>query len=126
MSAVAYDAGALIAAERGSRRLWALHRRALERGVRPTVTTPALAQAWRGARQVQLARLVSGCRVVPFGERDARRTGAALALSGTVDVVDACVVVAAAARGALVVTSDPSDLRTIADALGARTRLHVV
>lgn len=28
-----YDTGALIAAERNDRRLWALHRRALERGL---------------------------------------------------------------------------------------------
>jgi hypothetical protein len=38
---VTYDAGALIAAERGSISMWLLHRRLLEREVRPTLSTTA-------------------------------------------------------------------------------------
>ena len=123
---VTYDTGALIAAERGSRELWALHRRLLERGVRPTVPTVALAQAWRGGRQTQLARLLRGCRVAPFDERDARATGEALATSRTQDVVDAGVVVSAGARGDAIVTSDPGDLSHLATAIGYSPALHLV
>jgi hypothetical protein len=122
---VVYDAGALIAAERGSRSMWALHRRLLERGVQPSVPAVALAQAWRGARQHQLARLLRSCVVEPFAEREARIAGAALASSGTSDVVDAGVVVAAGRRGTIV-TSDPADLRAVADALGAHLQLHAI
>lgn len=32
MPGITYDTGALIAAERNNRRIWALHRRALEQG----------------------------------------------------------------------------------------------
>ena len=39
MAGVTYDTGALIAAERNDRRIWTLHRRALERGMMPTVSS---------------------------------------------------------------------------------------
>ena len=45
MAGITYDTGVLIAAERGDRRVWALHRRSLERGMVPTVP----AGAWRRA-----------------------------------------------------------------------------
>jgi hypothetical protein len=122
---VVYDAGALIAAERGSRAMWAFHRRLLERDVQPAVPAVALAQAWRGPRQVQLARLLRSCALIPFTERDARIAGVALARSGTDDVVDAGVVVAAGRNGAIL-TSDPGDLRTIADAMGSQAKLRLV
>jgi hypothetical protein len=118
VNGITYDSGALIAAERGSRELWALHRRALERGVLPTVPAPALAQAWRSGRQAQLGHLLRGCRVAEFGERDARATGAALGASGTEDVVDVGVVVGAGVRGDVIVTSDPRDLEIVAAAAG--------
>jgi hypothetical protein len=126
VSGVTYDAGALIAAEHGSARMWALHRRLLERGVLPTLPAVALGQAWRGGRQAQLSRLLRGCRVAPFAEPDARASGEALAASGTTDLVDAAVMVGAGIRGDLIVTSDPRDLQRLAGALGMRAQLHVV
>jgi predicted nucleic acid-binding protein len=126
VNGVTYDAGALIAAERGSEPLWALHRRLLERGVRPTVSTAVLGQAWRGGPQAQLSRLLKGCRIDPLSEPQSRSAGAALAASGGSDVVDAVVVVTALARDDLVVTSDPEDLRRIATALGGTAALYVV
>ena len=126
MTGLTYDTGALIAAECGSRQLWVLHRRALQRGILPTVPSVVLAQAWRGGRQAHLGRLLRGCRVASFGERDARATGAALAASGTSDVVDAGVVVGAGVRGDTIVTSDPRDLEVVATALGIAPPLHVV
>jgi hypothetical protein len=38
VAGITYDAGALVAAERNRRSVWALHRRALERGIQPTTT----------------------------------------------------------------------------------------
>ena len=53
---VTYHTGALIAADRGERRMRARHRGLLARRVVPTVLAPVVAQSWRGsARQVQLA-----------------------------------------------------------------------
>ena len=126
MGGITYDAGALIAAERDDRRLWALHRRALERGVVPTVPSGVLAQGWRGGQQAQMSRLLGGCRVEDFDEPRARSAGAACGAAGTSDVVDAAVVVGAAARRDLVVTSDPADLTRLRDALNVELQLEVI
>jgi hypothetical protein len=121
-----YDAGALLAGEAGTRRFWLLHRRTLQRGVTPSVPAAVLAQAWRGGPQPLLSRLLGGCEVESLTEREARAAGAALAASGTSDVVDAMVVVGAVTRGDTVVTADPDDLRHLGRAIGARLRLEVL
>jgi len=126
VSGVTYDAGALIAAERGSLPMWTLHRRLLERGQRPTLPTVVLGQVWRGGPQAQLSRLLHGCRIEPFTEQHAHAAGAALAASDRRDLVDAAVVVTALAREDLIVTSDPDDLRQIASAIGRALAVHVV
>lgn len=126
MTGATYDAGALIAADRASRRMWLLHGRLLERGVQPNVPSVVLAQVWRGGRQARLARLLRGCKVTPLATEDACRTGVALGASGTGDVVDAAVVVGAGERGDAIVTSDPADLERVAAALGLTPALHVV
>jgi hypothetical protein len=124
MSGVTYDTGALIAAERGDRRVWALHLRALERGIVPTVPAGVLGQGWRGGPQAQMSRMLSGCRVEDLDEARARSAGAACGVAGTSDVVDASVVVGAAARGHLVVTSDAGDLGRLRDGLRVDVRLQ--
>lgn len=121
-----YDTGALLAAEAGRRELWALHRRALERGTIPLVPAGVLAQAWRGGPQPELSRLLRGCVIEPFEEGRARAAGKACALAATSDIVDASVVVGALGRNDLVVTSDPEDLRRIAAALRRRLLVHAV
>jgi predicted nucleic acid-binding protein len=126
VSGVTYDTGALIAAERGSRPMWWLHRDLLGRGMRPTLPTVVLGQAWRGGPQARLSRLVHGCHIEPFTEQQARVAGAALAASGGSDLIDAAVVVTALDRGDLVVTSDPDDLRRIAAAIGRDLAVHVI
>jgi hypothetical protein len=123
---VTYDAGALIAAERGSEMVWTLHRELLRQKVRPTLPTVVLGQAWRGGPQARLSRLVRGCRIEPFTEQQARSAGAALAASDGRDLVDAAVVVTSLDRGDLIVTSDPDDLRRIAAAIGRDLAVHVV
>lgn len=118
MSGYLYDTGALIAAERGERAVWALHRRILEQGLRPTVPVTVLAQAWRGGPQAQLSRLLAGCAVHEFTQEHARLVGKVLRDTSTTDIVDASVVVIARSRAEEVITSDPNDLDPIADALG--------
>ena len=113
-----YDTGALIAAERGDRLMWAVHRRILDHGIHPTVPSTVLAQAWRGGPQPQLSRLLSGCEVREFTELHARTVGRVLGETGRADIVDASVVVMAQRFDEEVLTSDPDDLRPIAAALG--------
>lgn len=126
MNGVTYDAGALIAAERSSSSVWALHRRLLARELRPTLPTVVLGQVWRGGPQAQLSRLLHGCRIEPFTELQARSAGEALAVADGRDLVDAAVVVSALSREDLVVTSDPHDLCLIASAIGRTLAVHVV
>ena len=121
-----YDTGALIAGDRSDRQVWALHRRALERQIVPTVPAGVLTQAWRGPSQAQLARFLKGCRVEELEERRAKAAGTACGRAGTSDVVDAAVVVGAAARGDVVITSDPADLRQLAAALDVSIRVEIV
>jgi hypothetical protein len=126
MNGLTYDAGALLAAEAHRIGIWAMHRRALERGIEPVVPAGVLAQAWRGGPQPLLSRLLHGCVVEPLNESQARKAGQACGLAATNDVVDAAVVVGALARGHVVVTSDPDDLLEIAEALGGKLMVRVV
>lgn len=123
---VVYDTGALFAGERGSAPLWSLHHRLLDRRIRPVVPSIVLARAWRGGPQANLARLLKGCVVEALAENAAREIGGLLAASGSSDLGDAAVVVSAARRGDLVVTSDPGDLTALASVLGTHLMLHAV
>ncbi len=123
MSGVTYDTGALLAAEANRRDVWALHARALQRGMLPVIPSTVLGQGWRGGPQVTLSRLLRGCRVEDLTEDRARSVGVACARSRTSDIVDASVVIGALARKDLVVTSDPDDLTKIAESLGRRIAL---
>lgn len=125
-TAVIYATGALLSAERGSAAMWSFHDEALAARLPPVVPVEVLAQAWRGGPQAELSRLLRGCRIESTGESTARAAGRACGLTGTADIVDAIVVVRAAAERALVVTSDPDDLNKIAEAIDVRLHLHRV
>lgn len=117
MSGLTYDTGALIAAARGDRRMWALHRRALERGAAPVVPTPVLVEGWRGS--VQVARLLRGCHVEALDEIGAREAGQLLgACSVSVEATDAVVVEGALRRHDPVVTSNRGHLEVLASGVG--------
>ena len=120
MSDVVYDAGALVAAERNDRRLWADHRVRLEAGVVPVVPAPVVAQVSRSPRQAQLRRLLRGCEVLALDEPMAHAVGRLLGRAGTSDVVDATVVTLAITKQAQIVTSDRDDVSQLVDAAGAR------
>lgn len=123
MAGVTYDTGVLIAAERGDRRVWALHRRALERGSAPTVPVGVLVEAWCG--RPELSRLLSGCAVEALTEQPARAAGELLAgCSLDVGAVDASVVEGALRRADVVVTSNRAHLAALAD--GARKGLDII
>ena len=107
------DAGPLIVdGERVNSRLWALIKRATERGEDIHTTHPVLAQVWRQpARHANLARAVRLLEVhsldnaVPVGRR--------LARSGTSDVVDAHLAVVAERLGTFILTTDSDDMTAL-------------
>ncbi len=123
--AVTYDTGALIAADRGERRMWARHRALLEQREVPTAPAPVVAQGWRGGpRQALLAKLLVGCNVEALDNGRARLVGVLAARAGARDVVDAAVVEGALRRHDVVISSDPEDLRSIAGAVGHRLEVE--
>lgn len=113
------DAGALVAAERGSRDLDALVAYELGAGRVPKTHGGVVGQVWRGgARQARLARLFPAIDVVALDETLGRRAGELLARVTTLDdVVDAAVVLLAD-DGDTIVTSDLGDLALLAEAAG--------
>jgi hypothetical protein len=122
---VTYDTGALVASDRGERRMWARHRALLVTREVPTVPAPVLAQAWRGGgRQVLLARLLVGCDIEALDDDQARSVGSLATRAGTTDIVDACVTEGALRRHDVVVTSDVDDLTAIAAAVGRRLEVE--
>jgi len=127
MAGVTYDTGALVAAERNDRRMWALHAGFLAEEVVPFVPAVVLAEAWRGSpRQASLSRLLAMCEVEPLSEEQARQVGILAGKAGHDDVVDVAVVEGAIRRGDAVVTSNEDDIRRIADAASARVRIAAI
>jgi hypothetical protein len=121
---ITYDSGALIAADRAERRIWARHRALLALREVPTVPAPVVAQSWRGGgRQALLARLLAGCDVEALDEVQALAVGSLAARAATTDIVDACVVEGAIRRRDLVVSSDQDDLQAIAAAVSRRLEI---
>lgn len=110
------DAGPFIAdGENLNSRLWALIKRASERGEDLHTTHPVLAQVWRDpARQANLGRLVRNFDIHSLDESVA--VGRRLAATGTSDVVDAHLAVVAQQLGTFIITGDPEDMSK----LGAR------
>lgn len=116
MSGITFDAGGLIAIDRGDRRALALLARAAERGLRTTIPGTALAQAMRNpSKQARLSRLIrqASTDLVPLDGPDAAATGLLLAATRTHDIVDAHVVICARRARQAVVTSDAADLRRL-------------
>lgn len=125
MAGVTYDTGALVAAERNDREMWALHAGFIAEEVVPTVPAPVLAEAWRGGgRQANLSRLLAACQVEPMSEDQARAVGVLAGKSGHDDVVDLTVVEGAVRRRHAVVTSNDADIWRIAQAARFRVRIQ--
>jgi len=119
MAGVTYDTGALIAAERNDRRMWALHAGFLAEEVAPVVPAPVLAEAWRGdLRQANLVRMLAMCTVEWMTEDQARQVGVLAGRSGHDDVVDVTVVEGALRRGDAVVTSNREHFEKVGQAAG--------
>jgi hypothetical protein len=110
------DAGAFVAVERGGRDLVALVKQERLAGRVPMTNGGVVAQVWRGGhgRQVPVAMLLAGVEIVSIDDSLGRRAGMLLARTGRADAIDAAVV-CLAADGDDILTSDPGDLRLLAE-----------
>lgn len=114
------DAGAFIAVENNDRLMMARLREAQRQRLRTSAIV--IAQVWRGARQANLARLLQSVEVLPVDEPMARAAGMLLANTGTVDPVDATLVLVAQ-DGDHILTSDPADISVLVTACGRRVAI---
>ena len=113
---ITLDTGALIALDRGDKRMIALLQRAVAQGRGFRVPAGVVGQAWRdGGVQVTLARFLRSeeVEIVPLDEQLARACGELYGATNTSDIIDASVVILARERRGPVVTSDPIDLRRL-------------
>jgi len=121
-----FDAGALIALDRGDRAVGALLTAAAEVGTEAVTSSACVAQAWRDpARQARLARALAGFVERSLDPPRARSCGLLLARTGTSDIADAAVSLLAR-DGDIVLSSDRQDIERLLQALGTDARVHSV
>ena len=114
---ITFDAGGLIAVERGDARLQALLLRLARQRVPIFLPTAVLAEVWRGGRgrQARLASFLNagldrgGIRIVGLDLKIAKEIGLLLARA-TMSLADAAVCHCALAQRSYVLTSDPVDI----------------
>lgn len=126
MAGVTYDIGALVAAERNDRAMWALHAGFRAKEVVAIVPAPVLAEGLARRRPPsQPVPAARDARVEPTSEDQARRVGVLAGKSAHDDIVDITVVEGAARRDRAVVTSN-AHIRSIAEAAGTRRHIEHV
>ena len=126
MAALVFDAGALIALDRGDRAVGALLAVAAQDGADAVTSSACVAQVWRNpSRQARLTRALAGLLEWPLDAAHARRSGLLLARAGTSDIADAAVALLVR-DGDTVLTSDPQDIRLLLNAKGTTARIRVV
>ena len=113
---IVLDAGALIALDRGDKRIIALLQRALAQGRAFRVPAGVVGQSWCDGRvQVALARFLRSeeVEIIPLDEQLARSCGELCGAAGSADMIEASVGILARERRDLIVTSDLNDLRRL-------------
>ena len=113
------DSGALIALDRNDRAMWRRLKSAFLASDIPITHAGVVGQAWRGSgpRSALLAKALTGLDVRSIDENLGKRAGELLAKAKKTDVIDAALVLLAS-DGDEIVTSDASDLETLARAAG--------
>ena len=118
------DAGAFVAVERGDRDIVALVKRERLTNRSPITHGGVVAQIWRvgAGRQAEVTRLLAGVEVKSLDDALGKRAGALLGRSGGADAIDSALV-CLAGDGDEILTSDPDDLRGLAEAAGVHVEL---
>jgi predicted nucleic acid-binding protein len=89
------------------------------------VSAAALTEVYRSARQVNLSRMLAGCRIDPLEETTAKAAGELLGKRAVnPGAVDASVAEGALRRGDAVVSGNADHLRALAD--GVNRKLDVI
>lgn len=96
-------------------------------GRSPITSGGIVAQVWRGGHggQAPVARLLAGVDVAPIDRRLGRQAGILLDRADRSDVIDATVI-CLAADGDDILTCDPDNLRTLAEAAAIHVELMPV
>lgn len=125
MTALVLDSGAFVGVDRGDRETTIRIARLEREGLTLRSNGVVVAQVWREARgrQANLARLLKAVEVQPVDQTLGRAAGILLGQSRMSDAVDATVV-AMAADGDRIMTSDPDDIRPLVAA--ARRSIVIV
>jgi hypothetical protein len=111
-----FDAGGLIAFERGDQRVRALAEQSDAFEISIAIPASALAQVWRGgSRSASLARLISSSASDSLDESRAKEIGKRLASRDKADIADAHVVCCALDHNAAVITSDRADIEALVE-----------
>jgi hypothetical protein len=122
-----YGVGALHAAARGDRMMWALHRAALSNGIVPLIPAVAVAEGFRTeARSDRILELLDGTEVEPFTSEAARRTGELAVRCDTSELAVMAVIELADRRNCAVVAQRQAALRNAATQLGHELVLYAV
>jgi hypothetical protein len=122
-----YGVGALHAAARGDRMMWALHRAALSNGIVPLIPAVAVAEGFRTeARSDRIVELLDGTEVEPFTSEAARRTGELAVRCDTSELAVMAVIELADRRNCAVVAQRQAALRNAATQLGHELVLYAV
>ncbi|MGP0031235.1 MAG: hypothetical protein ACLPVF_12090 [Acidimicrobiales bacterium] len=122
-----YGVGALHAAARGDRMMWALHRAALSNGIVPLIPAVAVAEGFRTeARSDRVTELLDGTEVEPFTAEAARRTGELAVRCDTSELAVMAVIELADRRNCAVVAQRQNVLRHAATQLGHELVLYAV
>lgn len=118
------DAGAFVRVERGDRDIITMVKRESRAGRPPRTHGGIVAQVWRGGfgRQTEVARLIATVDVRPLDAELGKDAGELLGRAGTSDAIDAALV-CLASDGDDIMTSDPGDLRVLAEAAGVQVEL---
>jgi hypothetical protein len=122
-----YGVGALHAAARGDRMMWALHRAALSNGIVPLIPAVAVAEGFRTeARSDRILELLDGTEVEPFTAEAARRSGELAVRCDTSEMAVMAVIELADRRNCAVVAQRQTVLRNAATQLGHELVLYAV
>jgi hypothetical protein len=126
VAAIVFDSGALIALERGDRRIAVLLDEATAGGVGAVTSSACVAEVWRNpARQARLTRALAGFRECSLDPAAARACGTLLAQAATDDIADAALC-QLAGDGDTILTSNPSDMARLLRARGVEAQVRAV
>ncbi len=124
MAALVFDAGALIALDRGDRAIGVLLASATEQGIDVVTSSACVAQTWRRpATQARLSRALAGFLEQALDPTESRRCGLLMADAGTSDIADAALSLVVR-DGDTVLTSDPRDIELLLGTAG--TQAHIL